>query len=301
VKLWIVGALALAAAGCGPQKAATTALPSAPPVLPADVREVAEANRKASPSPSGEPAGEAGGPLRVSGEFVSTMESEVGARISGRVAQIFADQGQRVRRGQRLLALETEYLDLDVKRAQAELARAHASLQEAEREFARKKELLGKGSVSQAAYDKAQSMHEQAQAARAGADAAVALARQRQADAVVVSPVDGVVVSRRADTGERIGDSTVTFVVAQTSPLKLRFKVPERYLGSIREGEAVHARVDPYPDQVFDGRIAVVGGSVDPGTRTFTVEAEFPNRDDRLKPGLFARVELDTARAEARR
>jgi membrane fusion protein (multidrug efflux system) len=297
VKRVLLVVLAVATVACDTSKAATTAVPSPSPVLPADVREVAEANRAASPAPASSPAGGAAdGPLSVSGEFVSPMESAVGARINGRVAQVFADEGQRVRRGQKLLALETEYLDLDVKHAQAELARAQASLSEAEREFARKKELLGKGSVSQAAYDKAQSVFEQAQAARAGAESAVALARQRLADAVVVSPVDGVVVSRRADAGERLGDSTVTFVVAQTAPLKLRFKVPERYLGSIREGSPVHARVDPYPSDVFDGRIAVVGGSVDPATRTFTVEAEFANRDDRLKPGLFARVQLESAR-----
>ena len=285
--------IALGAAACGTQKAATNAVPSPSPVLPADVREVAEANRKASPSPSGEPAAETGGPLSVSGEFVSTVESEVGARISGRVARTFADEGQRVARGQKLLALETEYLELDVKRAQAELSRAQASLQEAEREFARKKELLAKGSVAQANYDKAQSVFEQAQAAREGAESAVGLARQRLADAVVVSPVDGVVVSRHADAGERIGDSTVTFVIAQTAPLKLRFKVPERYLASLREGSAVHAKVDPYPQETFEGRVSIVGGSVDPATRTVTVEAEFANRDNRLKPGLFARVQIE--------
>jgi len=55
----------------------------------------------------------------------------------------------------------------------------------------------------------------------------------------------------------------------------------------------VRAGVDAFPDQHFEGKVSLVGGSVDPQTRTFLVEAEFPNRDRRLRPGQFAKVELD--------
>ena len=79
----------------------------------------------------------------------------------------------------------------------------------------------------------------------------------------------------------------------QTAPLKLRFRVPERYLSQVRRGQPVKATVDPYPGEAFEGRVAVVMQAVDPASRTFGVEAEFANRDGRLAPGLFARVELD--------
>jgi membrane fusion protein (multidrug efflux system) len=85
----------------------------------------------------------------------------------------------------------------------------------------------------------------------------------------------------------------VAFVVEQTAPLKLRFRVPERYLATVRKGQAVRATVDPYPGTAFEGAVSLVGGSVDPSTRTFLVEAVFENRDGRLRPGLFARVELE--------
>jgi membrane fusion protein (multidrug efflux system) len=84
----------------------------------------------------------------------------------------------------------------------------------------------------------------------------------------------------------------VAFVIEQTSPLKLRFSIPERYLGDLKTGQTVTARVDPYPGETFTGRIKTVGGVIDPSTRTFFAEAEFSNADGRLRPGLFARVEL---------
>jgi len=84
----------------------------------------------------------------------------------------------------------------------------------------------------------------------------------------------------------------VALVVVQTSPLKLRFRVPEKYLAQVHRGQDVKAAVDPYPGEVFTGKVTVVGGVIDPASRSFTVETEFPNRDGRLKPGLFARIEM---------
>jgi RND family efflux transporter MFP subunit len=198
-----------------------------------------------------------------------------------------------VRKGQPLLKLETQYLALELKSAEAELARARAAAGEAERDFKRKEELLAKESVARAAYDRSQSSYQTALASVAAAEAGRDMARQRLADATLHSPITGVVAERRTDAGERLGDSSVAFVIAQTSPIKLRFQLPERYLATVREGQAVRATVDPYPGEVFEGRVSLVGGVVDPSTRTVAVETELPNRDGRLSPGLFARVEID--------
>jgi membrane fusion protein (multidrug efflux system) len=86
-------------------------------------------------------------------------------------------------------------------------------------------------------------------------------------------------------------------VIAQTSPIKLRFRLPERYLANLREGQTVRATVDPYPGEVFSGKVTQIGGVIDPATRTVLVETDLPNSDGRLSPGLFARVEIDVAPA----
>jgi membrane fusion protein (multidrug efflux system) len=301
VALAVLAATSLA--GCSRPDARSAASASAtPPPLPADVRAVAAVAAPAPGTSPGAAPAENGGAVRqpeqasrlaLTGEFVSLVRSDLVPRTGGRVGQVFVDEGQPVRMGQPLLQLETEYLRLDVARAEADLRRAEAAALDASRDLERKKGLAQKGSVSQATFDRTQSGADQADAGRQAARTALDLARQRLADATLTSPVDGVVAERRTDVGERLTEGTVAFVVEQTAPLKLRFRVPERYLASVRKGLAVRATVDAFAGQAFDGTVSLVGGSVDPQTRTFLVEAAFANRDHRLRPGQFARVETE--------
>lgn len=303
--LFLMLSLSSIAVGCGssPEKEAqetpapaAAAQPTPVPELPADVQDVAAvAKPEGADTPTiAEGTGEtAGGTVSATGELVAPVTSEVAVRMPGRVGKVHAEEGDRVRRGQPLLTLETEYLALELKRADAEVARAKASAADAERDFKRKEELIAKGSVARAAYDRSQSSFEAARAAVAAAEADRDLVRQQLQDAVLHAPISGVVAERRADVGERLGDQSVAYVIVQTSPLKLRFQLPERYLARVRRGQPVRATVDPYPGETFAGKVTVVGGVVDPSTRTVAVETEFSNADGRLSPGLFARVEID--------
>lgn len=309
--LFLMLSLSFVAVGCGssPEKDAQAETPAtapaqaspAPelPALPADVQDIAAiAKPEGADTPTiaegtGETAGGVAGTVAATGELVAPVTSEVAVRMPGRVGRVYADEGERVRRGQPLLALETEYLALELKSADAEVARAKASAADAERDFKRKEELIAKGSVARAAYDRSQSGYEAARATVAAAEANRDLARQKLQDAVLHSPISGVVAERRADVGERLGDNSVAYVIVQTSPLKLRFQLPERYLARVRRGQEVRAIVDPYPGETFTGKVTVVGGVVDSSTRTVAVETEFANADGRLSPGLFARVEID--------
>lgn len=295
--------LAFLAAACGrpatpsASGAAAAGAEATKPPLPSDVeRGLAEVASEAAKTAVGEPASEdqiVNGVLAETGELVSPVHSELSAKFPGRVGKVYVDAGARVTKGQPLLEIETDYLKIEVDRSEAALARAAAAADDARRDFERKKDLIAKQSVSQAVYDRTKAMLDQAEAARAESAAALALAKQRLSDAVLVSPIDGIVSERRTDVGERLGDNTVAFVVVQVSPLKLRFRLPERYLAAVQKGQVVRARVDPYPGEVFEGRVTVVVRAIDSVSRTFVVEAEIPNRDERLKPGLFARVELE--------
>lgn len=283
----------LTLAACGGNEetnAATTAATSTEPLpLPADVATVGTA--MTSTATATLEASDAPGTLVSTGEFVSTVSSEVAARVIGRVSRVFVDEGARVTRGQPLLALETDYLRLNLQAAEAQTAQARAALDEAQRDLARKQELIAKASIPQATFDRSRAVHDQARAAHAAAAAQASLLRQQIADSTLRSPITGIVAEKRTDIGQKLGDGNVAFVVLQISPIKLRFSVPERYLGRVRVGQTVAAKVDPYPGETFTGTIKAIGGVINPQTRTMFAEAEFPNRDGRLRPGLFARIE----------
>lgn len=265
--------------------------PAGPPPskLPGDVRELAAAVEKAGQDSAALSA-------RYSGEFVSSQRSELTARIGGRVKAVMVDEGAMVESGAVLLELETEYLDLDVKQAAAEVARAQAALNEADREAKRKAELVAKGSVSEAANLRSTSVFEQAKAGLDAANARLSLAQTRRADAVLKAPFRGIVEQRRTNVGERLAEATPAFVIVQLAPLKLRFRVRETDLNLVRKGQSVEAEVDAYPGVKFQGVISVAGGAIDPATRTFLAEARFDNRDLKLRPGLFARVRVLTGK-----
>jgi membrane fusion protein (multidrug efflux system) len=301
----------LAVLGCAKQEVANTTTTGEPPALPQDVRSVSSASTistetaatattstaataAATDTSATAPAvgSDAGGKIVATGELISPVRSELAVKMPGRVSRMMVEEGSRVSKGQPVLELETDYVRLNLQRAEADVARAKAAEDDARRDLERKKDLIAKDSIPRATYDRSQSAYDQAQAARQSAAAQSAMFRQQLADAVLRSPIDGVVAEKRTDVGQRLGDATVALVIAQTSPLKLRFRVPERYLASVHKGQTVKATVDPYPGQVFEGKVTVTGGVIDSATRSLVVETEFANRDGKLRPGLFARVEL---------
>lgn len=267
--------------------------PAAPPAataLPPDLSDLAKQAPAAAPGgPRSENAGPPA-PLSATGELVSPLRSRVAPKQPGRVATVFVREGDLVKAGQPLAAFETDYLRLDLRRAEAELARAEAVAGDAARDLERKRQLVAGQSISRAALDHVQAAHDAAVAARAAAEAVVATVRQRIEDATLRAPFEGVVEAKAIEAGEHVADGQCAFVLVATARLRLRFRLPEQYLGRLREGQRVTATTDAAGS--FTGRISMIGGVVDPATRTLVAEADVDNAGGRLKPGLFARVAI---------
>ncbi|HYM61138.1 MAG TPA: efflux RND transporter periplasmic adaptor subunit [Thermoanaerobaculia bacterium] len=276
----------------------TTAAPVSAAALPADVRDLAKTPSPAAPEAKAALAPRTAIPemlptsIAATGELISPMRSQLAAKQSGRVAAVYVREGARVRAGQPLAGFETDYLRLDLRRAEAELSRATAMENDAGRDLERKRELVVSDSVTRAVFDRSQTAYDSAVAGRQAASAVVATIRQRIDDATLRAPFDGAIESRSVDVGEHIGDGQPTFVIVQTSPLRLRFHLPEQYLGLVHVGQRVKATTDAYGTASFAGRIAMIGGVIDPATRTLIAEADVDNSDGRLRPGMFARVSI---------
>ncbi len=108
----------------------------------------------------------------------------------------------------------------------------------------------------------------------------------------VTSPVDGFVGKRSVDPGAMVNTNTAIASVVDISRLRLVVNVVEKDLRMVSAGDPADVEVDAYPGEKFSGKIARVAPVLDPATRTATMEVEIPNADNKLKPGMYARINL---------
>lgn len=199
-------------------------------------------------------------------------------RVSDTVRLVAFEDGQMVKKGDLLVALE------DAEEA-AQLSEAQANLQEAQSQFARTEDLVTRGNASTATLD--------AQRRRvAEARFRLVAAEARMADRRIVAPFDGVLGLRQVSEGSLITQNNPITTIDSIDIINLDFSVPERFIATLAPGQKVNARVEAYPDRVFEGVIGTVDNRVDPITRSVIVRASVPNRDNALRPGLLMTVEV---------
>jgi len=127
-------------------------------------------------------------------------------------------------------------------------------------------------------------------------DAAIdALAKKQNLGSSVFSltaPISGVVVERNATVGATVGSDANLFKIIDLSSVWIDANVFEKDLERVRLGQAVKVTVPAFPESTFYGKVTLITSVVDPDTRTVKIRTEVPNRDGRLKPDMFASVEI---------
>lgn len=223
--------------------------------------------------------------LRALGTVRANEAIEVTARVSNLVAAVRFRDGQVVNRGAVLV-------ELDAAQARAELAIAQAALTESTSQLRRARELQ----VTQAL---SASQLEQIEATQLANEARLAAARARFDDTFVRAPFAGRVGLRRVSVGTLVNPGTVITTLDDTSVVKIDFAVPENELAALRDGLTLTAASAAWPGTRFEGRVLSVDSRVDPTTRAVTVRASVPNRDGRLRAGMFVNVALQRDQREA--
>jgi len=265
--------------------------------------------------------------IRVTGRIGvnENLTSRVGSIVDGRVAEVFANVGDQVKKGQQLARL----VSVQVHDARAEYAKARAELEQrqSELEFAR-----NAAKRASRLYElKAASLEhvQKAQADVKSAESAVTVARvevNRVAEQLrhlglstqgaeeeytkatvsdkpavageyeedelvpVLAPLDGTVLKRLVSAGTVVTPSSDLMLISDLTVLWVNAEVPEKYLPALKLGRSVSITVQAYGDQVFPGRITYIGDTLNPATRTVEVRCETRNREGRLKPEMYATI-----------
>ncbi|MDP1654263.1 MAG: efflux RND transporter periplasmic adaptor subunit [Rhodocyclaceae bacterium] len=239
-------------------------------------------------------------PVRLSSNgTVSALQSvDIRAQISATIKAVHVREGQFVRRGERLFSLDTRTEEANLGKTEAQLARSRADLANAERNLRRQRELFNQKFISQTALDAVQNQVDSLSAQVAADRAVVESSRVARGYGEIVAPIAGRIGSVAVYPGSLVQPSGPLLVgITQIDPINVSFTLPERELPGLQQsmanGEvAVTAQLDDAGQQSRRGRLIFIDNSVDSGSGTIRLKANFANTDSRLWPGMFVNLTL---------
>ncbi len=249
-------------------------------------------------------------PIEATGRVTINEDAtaRVGSLFSGRILELNAKVGDRVRQGQALAKMHTH----EVHEAEAEWFKAQAELKQQQTKAAfaktaleRAERLFQAKALSQHELDKARLEYQDAQQEIHRAEAEVERARghhehlglpddQHDYDAPVVirAPSGGIVLKREITAGASVNPGDPLFFIGDLSSVWVIAEVPEQQLSAVKIGLPVEISVAAFPDATFSGRITRIGEMLNPQTRTIEVRCFAANPQGKLKPEMFAQISL---------
>jgi membrane fusion protein (multidrug efflux system) len=196
--------------------------------------------------------------------------------VAGRVKQIFFNDGQRVRQGQVLVQFEDQL-------QQAQLSQARAELSIAEANHKRNQELVGQNFISKRSLDESGAALEVARAKLSLADATLQRLK-------VLAPFDGIAGLKQINVGDYLKDGADMVNIEDLDAVLLDFRLPERFQAKIRAGQKAQLTVDALPGRPFTAIVQAVDPLIEANGRSVGVRGCIDNRQQSLRPGMFARV-----------
>jgi RND family efflux transporter MFP subunit len=208
----------------------------------------------------------------LTGNIEANRVNYIAPTIPGRIDNILVEVGNNVRRGQLLVQMD-----------RTNLVQAQLQLTNAERELGRVAELFKSGSATQQQLDQLTSQ----------VNVLRETVRNLAENVDLHSPIDGVVTSRMFDAKNIFGGTQPILIVMQIAPVKVLVNISEIYFPQVKTGMEVRVKLDVYPNRFFTGKINIIYPTIDRLSRTFSAEVTIANSDMSIRPGMFARVELN--------
>lgn len=296
--LILLGGALLPWLACSQKSAEVAAAPSPPP-----------ASGVSAPAP-GAPVPAADSGFAVSGPLIVEHQLDVLAQREGVVAELRSEAGVHVHAGDMLAQLDDRQLVADLEAARAKTRSIEADLKNWEAE----------AKVTQADYERAQKMwdaqiltKEQLEHAKFKAESETwdvrrvreLLANARQLErsleleadkSQIRAPFSGVVARRYVRQGQQVAKGDRLFWVTAEGPLRMRFTLPEKFIGRVHKGEELPLTTPDLPDQKYKVRVVEVSPVVDPASSTIEVTVELEGKPGSLRPGMDANVNLANLR-----
>jgi membrane fusion protein (multidrug efflux system) len=210
------------------------------------------------------------------GTLTAVNGIEIAPQVGGIVKQLMFDSGDLVKKGQKLIQLDTDTEEADLQNFKVQLGNAQT-------EFNRREKVFNKGFASKADLDTARMLRDQL---TANVQRTEALIAQKS----IYAPWDGRLGLRDVAVGKYVAAGQNVVWMQSVDPIYADFTVTEADFGKIKIGQEVQAKFSTYPGEVFKGKVKTTDARVSESSRMITVRAEIENPDGRLMPGMYAEV-----------
>ena len=244
-------------------------------------------------------APQAGAPVDnfvLPGNVTAYTDAPIYARTDGYLVHWYFDIGARVKTGDLLATIASPEVDQQLAQAQADLATAEATANNAHLQADRYTGLVGSDAVSKQDTDNFVNQAAATAASVKSAQANVQRLKELQSFEKVVAPFDGVLTARNVDIGQLInqGAGTELFHMQALHTLRVYTNVPQVYSQSVKRGMKIPLTFPEYPGKTFTGTLVRTSDAIDPTSRTLLVEVDVDNRSGELMPGSLAQVHFKT-------
>ncbi len=237
--------------------------------------------------------------LTVIGSVQPIATVGVKARVDGQLHQSFFEEGQVVRKGQKLFRIDPRPFEVTLRQAEANLARDRAQFEKTKLDLARYQELVNMGYASRQKYEDVKASNAALGAVLAAGQAAVDQARLQLNYTNIVAPITGRTGGLLVSVGNlvRANDPSPLITITQIKPIYVTFSVPERYLLQLKSLMAekpvpVEATLTNDGAVKQMGKLTFVNNAVDVATGTIQLKATFANDDETLTPGAFVNLSM---------
>jgi membrane fusion protein (multidrug efflux system) len=217
--------------------------------------------------------------LETIGSITAVNGVTVSTDLGGRVVQIGFDSGSEVRNGALLV-------QLDIEREKAQLAQAEAKRDLSRLNLERSRNLLSRHTISQSEYDAAEADLRQN-------DGAVKEQQAIIARKTIRARFDGLAGIRQVNVGQYLNPGQPVVTLQSVDPVYVDFELPQEQLSKVTTGLGVEVVLDAYPE-TFRGTITAINSEIESDSRNFKVRATLPNPDHKLRPGMFAKVDVQS-------
>jgi RND family efflux transporter MFP subunit len=234
--------------------------------------------------------------LRYDADVRGALEVRVFSQVPERIISRRVEPGDKVKRGQILAIVRSDTLSDNVQSAAAAIDAARADRDNLKAELDRQAKLLARRIVSQAMVDQLRARLRSAEAQIRRLEAMARQASTVRGNAVIRSPISGVVGQCLLDQGDMAAPTVPICTIVRPDPVELRIDVPEQDLARIKEKMQARVRVARFPKRDFRGTVERIYPTIDRMTRTAKIKVVIKNTEQQLMPGMLARVWLEVER-----